>query len=720
MEYQQITVSRCSHVMSTNSTIMADHEDAQPLAITNKRTASSPPMMEGEAKRQPRTDYLNPISLESDTDHSESEEQENTTLTPGSDQSDQPLHTDTALNKPPTDNNITLATVNDKVDRVLLCLEKIDKRVEKNANKCRKKFLNIQKAHNDVVGSINSLNDRANSADDFNEETRAMVRECLQKVSELALRSDLRDQSSNTRLESVEKSIIELGTEVKEKKLIISGVKEEKGENIRQVALKSLKKALSIAKAAQENDDYEGTTFAADPSQLSLSSLDQVYRIGSKSASWSSRNILVSFKDSYHRYILLRTKPFLADSQEVTFYLEEDMTPTTRTHRSKLKMIATAAKNENMEVKLTGNRISIEGATFGINDLDTIPSNLVKKSKQEKNVEDGLAYRGPESIFSNFYPAAFDVEGTRFNSVEQFYQHSKAIACKNYSRASKILWCTDPRRIKELGEGLEFNQDWLPNRVPTLYAGTHAKFHQNPDLADTLLSTGDINLYEATTDPYFGCGISFQSKKWATKEWSGENVAGRILMKVRAELSGLHSSSSTGNEDYLVGLDDTSGADPSLNPQLEKSVNTSGVDNHPTPSGGNAPQEKNQNGGKGTNHKNYGKQRNFRRNKGRGRGRGSWIAPRASSDTKDRSPNVTGRSARRQSAYKQLSDRDQDFLNGKNYHASMEITTSTPKADNNIATKHLSDSELQAMGIDPTSDYAADVRRKYSLSETGV
>lgn len=148
--------------------------------------------MEGQPKRQPKMDYLNPISLESDTDQSESEEQENTTLTPNQDTADQPLNTGAEVNIPRVDHNITLATVNEKVDGVLSCLEKFDKKVEKNANKCRKKFLNIQQAHNDVVGRINSLNDRTASNEDYNEETRAMVRECLQKINELALRSELK------------------------------------------------------------------------------------------------------------------------------------------------------------------------------------------------------------------------------------------------------------------------------------------------------------------------------------------------------------------------------------------------------------------------------------------------------------------------------------------------------------------------------------------------
>lgn len=59
--------------------------------------------------------------------------------------------------------------------------------------------------------------------------------------------------------------------------------------------------------------------------------------------------------------------------------------------------------------------------------------------KEEREVEGAIAYRGRESIFSNFYPSPFEIDKTRFNCVEQFYQHSKAVACKNLERAQKIM-----------------------------------------------------------------------------------------------------------------------------------------------------------------------------------------------------------------------------------------------------------------------------------------
>lgn len=120
-----------------------------------------------------------------------------------------------------------------------------------------------------------------------------------------------------------------------------------------------------------------------------------------------------------------------------------------------------------MEAKVTGNKINIEGATYGINDLDTIPDNLVSKSKQEKNVEGGLAYRGQESVFSNLYMAAFELEGTRFNSFEQYYQYSKAVACNKHSRARKILQCSDPPPPNKGTWRRARVQSRLATRVPT-------------------------------------------------------------------------------------------------------------------------------------------------------------------------------------------------------------------------------------------------------------
>lgn len=145
-------------------------------------------------------------------------------------------------------------------------------------------------------------------------------------------------------------------------------------------------------------------------------------------------------------------------------------------------------------------------------------------------------YKGDRSIYSNFFPAPFKLGGDDYLHVEQYYQYVKATHHGENEVAERIMKLSNPWRIKVLGDSIEPKDSWLPKRMKTLYEGVSAKFRQNWPLHDELLRSKGLKLYEATTDPYFACGIGFDSKKWSTMEWNGENVAGLVVMKVRDEL----------------------------------------------------------------------------------------------------------------------------------------------------------------------------------------
>lgn len=144
-------------------------------------------------------------------------------------------------------------------------------------------------------------------------------------------------------------------------------------------------------------------------------------------------------------------------------------------------------------------------------------------------------YRGDQSIFSNFFPAPFNLGGEDFVHVEQFYQYKNALHNEDFDTAERILKLSNPWRIKVLGDNIESKSSWIPKRMKTLYEGVSAKFRQNWPLHNELLRTKNLKLYEATTDLYFTCGVGFESKKWQSMDWTGENVAGLIVMKVRDE-----------------------------------------------------------------------------------------------------------------------------------------------------------------------------------------
>lgn len=185
---------------------------------------------------------------------------------------------------------------------------------------------------------------------------------------------------------------------------------------------------------------------------------------------------------------------------------------------------------------MAGNRIIIDGVSYGSDELDIIPEDLKRVLPQIRTIKNGVVFRGKEAYLSNFFPTQLIVDDKTYSSVEQFYQFSKCEVCKDYDRAEKILSTDDPVHIKAIGDGCKTNEEWLEVRVFTLFKAIFYMFAQSETLALKLVSTGKAGLYEATTDLFYGAGASFYSKKWDLNTWSGRNVTGRLLMKVRRVL----------------------------------------------------------------------------------------------------------------------------------------------------------------------------------------
>ena len=65
--------------------------------------------------------------------------------------------------------------------------------------------------------------------------------------------------------------------------------------------------------------------------------------------------------------------------------------------------------------------------------------------------------------------------------------------------------------------------------------GISAKFLQNPNLMKTLKDTGTKTLVECAYDCLWGCGIPLHADNCLNEtEWNGDNLLGKILMKVRS------------------------------------------------------------------------------------------------------------------------------------------------------------------------------------------
>lgn len=141
------------------------------------------------------------------------------------------------------------------------------------------------------------------------------------------------------------------------------------------------------------------------------------------------------------------------------------------------------------------------------------------------------------ACFSQWYDCTFVVDGVNYHTTEQYMMASKARLFGDDEVCSEIMSADNPYAYKKLGRKIRgFDQAiWDANKYDIVVAGNKAKFGQNPDIKEFLLSTGDAILAEASPyDKIWGIGLDReQAMKGSVNDWNGENLLGCALMDVR-------------------------------------------------------------------------------------------------------------------------------------------------------------------------------------------
>jgi ribA/ribD-fused uncharacterized protein len=143
---------------------------------------------------------------------------------------------------------------------------------------------------------------------------------------------------------------------------------------------------------------------------------------------------------------------------------------------------------------------------------------------------------------SQWWPVEFTVDSVRYRSAEQFMMAEKARLFDDPEMLGRILGSDTPAEAKKLGRQVRgFDQDtWVDHRYDLVVRGNEAKFGQNTELRDYLLSTGDTVLVEtAPRDVIWGIGLGAANPRAADPaQWRGRNLLGFALTEVRERLRG--------------------------------------------------------------------------------------------------------------------------------------------------------------------------------------
>jgi ribA/ribD-fused uncharacterized protein len=146
-----------------------------------------------------------------------------------------------------------------------------------------------------------------------------------------------------------------------------------------------------------------------------------------------------------------------------------------------------------------------------------------------------------KGCLSQWWPAAFTVDGVSYPSAEHYMMAAKARLSGDAEALEKILTAPHARAAKELGRQVRgFDEEsWAEHRFDVVVAGNVAKFSQHPELRDFLIGTSSRVLAEASPrDSVWGIGLAADDERAGSPEhWPGLNLLGFALMEARHQLA---------------------------------------------------------------------------------------------------------------------------------------------------------------------------------------
>lgn len=129
----------------------------------------------------------------------------------------------------------------------------------------------------------------------------------------------------------------------------------------------------------------------------------------------------------------------------------------------------------------------------------------------------------PFGCFSNFSKYGFEIDGKFWSSSEHYFQAQKFYGTKF---EEEIRLASSAMEASILGRDTTkpLRSDWEEIKDFVMLDAILTKFRTHNDIKEHLLSTGNEEIIEySTNDYYWGCG----------EKGTGKNQLGKILMQVR-------------------------------------------------------------------------------------------------------------------------------------------------------------------------------------------
>ena len=123
-------------------------------------------------------------------------------------------------------------------------------------------------------------------------------------------------------------------------------------------------------------------------------------------------------------------------------YANEEYPLHIKCNQDKLRPILHLAKTlpqYREKSKMVADKLIINGTSYGVDDIPTLPPDLAAYKAVEKSNDTHLVFAGELSPYSNLHRSPFIINDHQFHSSEQWIQYQKALAFGNSYTANLIL-----------------------------------------------------------------------------------------------------------------------------------------------------------------------------------------------------------------------------------------------------------------------------------------
>ena len=404
--------------------------------------------------------------------------------------------------------------------------KQMEQKIEARFDKTNDSIESLREQMTQIHAELGTIKDLQNSLE-FTQDNVAEIQKDLTvikgNVYKVEHRMDALESRSDCNSE-LKEQYLNLSTCSRKENLKFSGIPEEDGE----------RNNSTIAKVRDVFTNKLGITNASEIK------FQRCHRMGRPSNTMKNpRDIIARFVLFPDREEVWKRRNKLKNSG---ISMSEDFPPEIVKRRAKLYPIYKLAKNKNYKCRMPIDKLIIEGVSYTVDNLDTLPNELHPKRLAERYLDHAVLFYGKESCFSNFYQADFVLQGKNFNSSQQFFLYNKVLAAGKDEVASKILKSSDTVEQYYLAKNIIPDASkWTDKQAKEIMEiGIRAKFDQNDQLKLKLLNTGEKMLIECNPyEKYWSCGLRINDPQVGDQsKWNGINVLGNILSTVRQSLKG--------------------------------------------------------------------------------------------------------------------------------------------------------------------------------------